>query len=121
MINVLDDFLDTASQSIDDIGSFLADHLGEELLWIDTLHHEDRSCSANLLSISDDTDIKEGNIHVVAIEDCINACFLLRTFGFYMISVPNYSTEGLCATMGDRAGNTYLLKEERFYEFDLPL
>ncbi|MNI75721.1 hypothetical protein D3C73_1318990 [compost metagenome] len=107
-MNVLDTFLDTASQSTFDISSFLADHLGKELLWIDTLH-------------PNNTDIKEANIYVVAVEDCINACFLLRSFGFSMISVPNYSTEGLCATMRDQEDNTYLLKEERFYEFDLPL
>jgi hypothetical protein len=121
MMNVLDNFLDTTPQSTFDIGSFLTEHLGKELLWIDTLFHDNRSCSADFHDTSDDTAIKEANIYVVAVEDCINACFLLRSFGFSMLSVPNYSTVGLCATMGDEEGNTYLLKEVRFYEFDLPL
>lgn len=97
------------------VSEWLSLHLAEELRWVEDL------CEVEDLFLEQPQHAMARKSFLVATMDCIAACFLLKSKGFLSITAPYYSKEGLISQMRDDWGNTYLIKEERNYQFDLSI
>lgn len=116
MINSANRTIEQAdSITLGEVSSWLSLHLAEEMCWVKDLDENEGSL---LMGHLQPTPTKS---FLVATKDCIAACFLLKSEGFSSIAAPYYSKGGLFAKMKDAWGNIYFIKEERSYQFDLPI
>ncbi|WP_343533912.1 hypothetical protein [Pedobacter sp.] len=101
--------------TLEEISKWLSLHLAEELRWVEDLNE------SNDLIKSESLHPVPGRSFLVATKDCIATCFMLKSEGFSAITTPYYGKEGLFSKMKDGWGNTYLIKEERSYRFELSI